>query len=118
MANIELPAYRSIITNEVFGKSAEPMPYPPMGEISATQIARLVRFKAPSEDEAINLIKTNANGIGCYQLEKDRDPSVIKFLKYLEPSQVAGIANGEEKLIKHLREHNPKSSLQEGKNYL
>jgi hypothetical protein len=122
MGEIELPSYRIIVSNEVFGKKAEPLNHPLMGDVPATQIARLTRFRIPTKEEVIDFIRTSAKGIDAYSLGKDKpsdsDPKTVYFLKSLPASEVKDISRGNQDSLKHLGNHYPESNLQEGRIYL
>jgi len=122
VTKIELPTYRIIVPNEVYGKSAESLDHPLMGKVPATQIIRLTRFRIPTRDEVVDFIRTSAKGIDLYSLGKDKpaedDPKTTYFLKSLPASEVKDIARGNEDSLKHLRNHHLDSDLQEGRVYL
>jgi len=122
MTNIELPTYKTIVPNEVFGKKAKALKSP-MGEVPATQVARLTRFKIPVFDEVIDFIITSAKGIGNYSSGRDEKPSdddskLIHFLKLIPPSEVKDIAMRDKDSLEHLKRHYPQSVLQIGRDYL
>lgn len=122
MKNIELPTYRSIVANEVFGKKAKPLYVPLAGKVAVTQVARLTRFKIPNQEEVVDFIRTSAQEIDSHYLEKDKpsedDAETIYFLKSLPASEFKEILKGEKDSLHHLRNHFPESDLQEGSIYI
>ncbi len=119
MRKIKLPGYRTIVPNEVYGKSAESLDHPTRGKISATQIMELIRFRAPTQDEVINFIITNAEGIDLYSLENDKpsekDPEITYVLKSL--SRLLDISRENKNLLNDLRNCFPIVDLQDGRVY-
>lgn len=120
MGNIELPTYRTIVTNEVFGRKAEPLNHPLIGKVDATQILRLTRFKVPTQDEVIEFIRASAQGINLSWKNdtSDKDPKTIYLLKLLPPSEIKNIAGENKDSLQHMRRHYPNSDLQEGRVYV
>ena len=105
MPDIELPTYKVILPNEVFGKRAKPLNHPATGELPATLVTKLTKFKTPTQDEVIELIKTVARKGGS-------------FSEILPPSLIKRIAKGDEEALQHLKSHYPDSNLIPGKVYV
>ena len=122
MANIKLPTYRIIVPNQVFGKKTKPFNHPTIGEVAATQIIMLTKFRIPTQEEVIEFIRTSAKGIDPSSLEEDKpsekDPKTVYILKSFPPSEVEDIARGDDDSLKHLRNHYSEINLQEGRIYL
>lgn len=120
MGNIELPTYKTIVTNEIFGRKAEPLNHPLIGKVDATQILRLTRFKVPTQDEVIEFIKASAQKIDLSwgNGSSDKDPNTTYFLKLFPASEIKNIAGENKDSLQHLRRHYPNSDLQEGRAYI
>lgn len=120
MVNIELPTYKSIVENEVFGRKSEPLNHPLIGKVDATQIIRLARFKVPTQDEVIEFIRASAQGINLSWRNEpsDKDPKTTYLLKLLPASEIKNIAGENTDSLQHLRRHYPDSDLQEGRVYI
>ena len=121
MSEINLPGYRTIVPNEVFGKRAEPIINPIFGEIPLTQVLRIKRFKVPTQEEVINLIIETTKGIDVSSLGKnvpsEDEDSLAYFVRSLPVSEIEDIARGERDSIDHLIRHYPERDFQEGSTY-
>lgn len=122
MTDIELPTYRIIMANEVFGKRAEPLQNSLIGKIDATQIVRLTRFKVPTQDEVVNFIIRKAQEVDIYSIGKekpsDNEPKIIRSLRLLPEKEVLSVIERNKDSLQHLKNHYPESSFQEGKDYI
>lgn len=122
MGNVEVPAYKSIVTNEVFGKRVDPIEIPLFGKIEATRLLSLTKFTVPKQDEVIDFIITSAKKIDLNSLGKEKpskeDSKITYFLKLLLPSEIENITKRDTKTLDHLRLHCSENDLQERRMYL
>ncbi len=122
MANIELPTYRTILPNCVYGKKAEPLYHRNGGRVSATEVAKLSRYKIPLRDRVIDFIRTSAENIEPCFLGKGEplrtDSETVSFLKFLPKQYVKDLIKGDKNILEHLKVHYPKSNLQEARHYI
>jgi len=126
---IELPGYKSIVPNEVYGKSVASFkhPNPIIGKTRAAYLIRLVRYKTPSNEDIIEFIRKSGKEIGQsplpLSLEELSDPSdnghdTSSLLRQLPPNELNEIAKGNPKSIKHLKDHIPKDNTRPGIEYV
>ncbi|OGI11586.1 hypothetical protein A3K64_01705 [Candidatus Micrarchaeota archaeon RBG_16_36_9] len=109
MGRIELPTYSTIIPNEIFERRIGSLRVLDE-EVEVTQLARLARFKVPTQDDVINFIKASANDASANQ--------PLQLLLCLLPnSETKKIAESNEYSLGHFRNHCP-NNLEEGSNYL
>ena len=123
MTEIELPTYRAIVPNEVFGRRAKPLKRPLVGgKAKATQIATISKSRIPEREEAIDLVRRSAKGIDLVALGKSKPTEEeIKetyFLRLLPVPEIKGIAEGDKEIIEHLKKHYKDGKLQNGRDYI
>ncbi len=122
MTKIKLPGYRTIVPNEIYGKSAGFLCHPEKGKVPTTKTITFSKFRAPTQDEVIDFIRIIAKGIDLFSLKKDepskKDPEIIYFLKSLPQLLVKDISKGDKNGLNFLRNHYPVHELQDGRVYL
>ncbi|MBT3866088.1 hypothetical protein HOF78_03230 [Candidatus Woesearchaeota archaeon] len=120
MTNIELPTYRVIRTNEVFGRRSKLSDNPNV-PFELTELVSLKKFKVPSQEEIIRFIQESAREFDIKPLGKVElfDPNPLAdYLSSLPSEEVKNIANGQDESLEHLKEHSLETTLQRGKVYL
>jgi len=122
MANIKLPTYKTLIPNEVFWRRAKSILDSEMGEISAREITRIIRYRIPTENETINFIREKADSIntqilGWNETFEDKRTTLF-FLKNLPSFEIENIAKGNRESINQLKKYFPKRDLLDGNTYL
>jgi|SRR3989344_2059199 len=121
MADINLPPYKTILPNEVFGRKAEPLVDIMVGEVPTTLVARLTRFKIPTEDEIIDLIVKYARETDIHSLGNEGsedDLAKTHFMRLLPVPEIIDIAKKDKDSLQHLRRHYSKSDLWSGRSYI
>ena len=130
MPDIELPTYKNIVPNVIFEKEAKPMKHPVLGELSATQVTKLARFRAPTQDEIIEFIIINAKEIEARSLGSSihlnsnssipvlDNYSTVYFLKSLPSFVIEDISKGNPEILNPLRGHCHDYNSQADREYL
>ncbi|MFH1072080.1 MAG: hypothetical protein V1743_01485 [Nanoarchaeota archaeon] len=121
-----IPDYRIIIPNSTWVKKGELIPRPVTKEkVPSTRIIQLVRFTIPTQDEIFRQVKTGAQEyLQCSSVYQDQDKeggragTIPGLFTHLPRADVQRIAEGDETLLKHLRDHTVFEPYQPGSNYL
>ncbi len=127
MTNLRIPGYRTISSNEVFGKKGEPI-INPMFPIqkTTTEVIYLQRYKIPTIDGVVQSIITSAKEVKNMH-NKDFIYTFPELVKIFNEGKKIGIINleditklaeGEEEIIEHLKGHIPRIDFQQNRVYL
>ena len=120
MANIELPTYRAIRPNEVFGRRYRLSDDPKVPD-KLTELLSLKLFRVPTQEEVINFIQERAKEYGLKPPEKielfSSNP-LADYLGSLPAEEVKRIAEGQKDSLDHLKEHSLGTPLKRGETYL
>lgn len=122
MGRIEIPGYRTILKNEVFGRRTNPIFCPGEGkDLGVTRVLRIVKFKSPTLEDVIGFIVNNAREIDVLPIgEKTQEKngsSTNAILRKIPAGEIIRIASEDENVISHLIAHY-RTSLTARKNYL
>ncbi|MEK6881431.1 MAG: hypothetical protein AABY22_17545 [Nanoarchaeota archaeon] len=114
MKDIELPEFRTLVANLIYGQVSEPLPHPILGDLPSTRLLRLERFIVPTEEEVLKYIITTAKEtVSCTEEERMKTPIGCLPLEVIKE-----IAQEDKDALDHLQKHFPNEPLQENKPYL
>jgi len=120
--NLKFQGYETIVPNSIYGKELK-SDENPMGIIPLAHIMSMTKYSVPSEDEIIDLIrsdaKTNFSRLGEHLAkEVSAEINLREILEEcISPKEMGNIINGEEKTISHLKSHYSQD-FQQGKTYI
>ncbi len=122
MANIEIPTYKTIVPNEVFGRKGRDLRHSLFGIVPSTQILLLERYTFPSQKEVIDSITKKAGEIDFDSFDRKevaaKKKGIARYLALLSDAEIESIAKGDGEFLGHLIRHYPGINLESGRGYV
>lgn len=110
MPEIEMPGYRTVVTNAVFSRHKKTLDAP-FGKVPIEAVSRIMRFEGPSVDDAVKLVVEGSKAVqGGFDTHLD-------FGRF-QDNYIQRIAGGNEKVMDHVRRHFPGGDYETGRTYI